>query len=151
MPAKPITVHDIHTGATFVLKDSREVAPGVFASAIPPEMLPRRGFCSFVRKPNGDLTPVVKTLNRTIRLTRGIGKQLGIALEEDGSRGAPESVYLAIHRLIKAGFLKAKPLTEGGYRLDLESFWRFWDELDAEFWTDERREKMKAARYDSRP
>lgn len=151
MGTRKQTVIDAASGRSHQLHDTREIAPGVFVGGISDECIPRVGFFALKKAGDGTFVPVFLSFAPSIRLTKDIGKRLGIAPEEDGGDGSPESVYYTIKRLIHAGLVQAKQLTRNTYRLDLASFWRFWAACgEAGYWTEERQRRFREARYQTR-
>lgn len=145
------TVIDAASGRSHQLQETREIAPGVFVGGIPDEAIPRVGFFALRKASDGTFIPVFLSFAPSIRLTKDIGRKLGIAPEEDGGDHAPQSVYYTIKRLIHANLVQARQLTRNTYRLDLASFWRFWAACgDPGYWDAERQRRFREARYQTR-
>lgn len=148
MPAKPkqtqtLVFQDAISGTRKVYEHMAELAPDVWFGNIPSEDVPPVGFVSWhpVRDGSGTYMPIVRTFQARLRLTKDIGKALGVGLPDtEDSRAA----YDTIRRLIMAGFIKAGQLGPGGVELDLTSFWAHYQATRKPgFWTPERRRQYK--------
>lgn len=148
MPAKPkqtqtLIFQDAISGQKKIYENMAELAPDIWMGDIPPEDVPPVGFVSWhaLRDGSGTYMPIVRTFQARLRLTREIGKLLGVGLPDtESSRVA----YDTIRRLIMAGFIKASQLGPGGVEIDLQSFWAHYQATRKPgFWTPERRRQYR--------
>jgi hypothetical protein len=136
-----LTFVDAIDGQTKVYDHMVEIAPGVWAGAIPPEDIPPVGFHSWIplNDGSGAYRPVVRTFQQRLQLTKDIGKYLGVGLPDTKETRA---VYMTIRRLIMSGFVKARQIGPGSIEVDLLSFWQHYQRAGQPgFWNKENRRR----------
>ncbi len=134
---------DICTGE-LVRTMAVELSPGVHQILQPdlvsPDVLPRWGTCEYVKRPDGSFIAIARTHGSLLKLTTGIGQQLGVK----GAAG--KSIYETIKRCCWAGFIKHKRWPDA-YYIDMHSLFKFLKRIENPgFWTPERIDRLRDAR-----